>query len=198
MKKKLIMLMVICCIGLIGCGSANESSNDLEKQVVELKEENKTLKTENEKLKQSIDFANDLVGITEEENESDTPINNTTKSDDKVEYIRNFLSLESANVKICEGYSGKEAGIENISIKNNGNKSIEKLTVTVYFQDENGKDIAEDSFLVIGDRYENTGILKANYSWKMETNKYYAMKNLSDEIDITRNRVEISEIEFGE
>ena len=81
------------------------------------------------------------------------------------------------------------------SIKNNGEKNISELIITVYFQDNEGKDIAEDSFQLIGGLWGGD-TLKANYSWKMETDKFYPIENLSDEVDITKNRVEITDISF--
>lgn len=38
--------------------------------------------------------------------------------------------------------------------------------------------------------------LKANYSWKMESNSYYEFENLADEVDISRNSVVITSIRF--
>lgn len=113
----------------------------------------------------------------------------------KEDYIKDFLLIESATVTMCEGYNGKEPGLRKITIKNNGDKNVGELIVTVFFQDENGKDIAEDSIMLIGG-YFGGSTLKANYSWKMENDKYYGFKNLSDEVDINRNRVEITEISF--
>lgn len=123
--------------------------------------------------------------------ESTTISNVSTKND----YIKDFLSIESATVTMCEGYNGKEPGLMNVAIKNNGEKNVQELTVTVFFQDESGKDIAEDSIMLIGG-YFGGNTLKANYSWKMENDEYYAFKNLSNEVDINRNRIEITEISF--
>ena len=67
--------------------------------------------------------------------------------------------------------------------------------VTVYFQDESGKNIAEDSFLIIGG-FWGGDTLKANYSWKMENDKFFEFKNLASEVDISRNSIKITEIKF--
>lgn len=112
------------------------------------------------------------------------------------EYIENYLELNDYKVDMCQSYSGTFPGLENVSIKNNGDKDLRKVTVTVYFQDAQGKNIAENSFTVIGSLFSSS-LLKANYSWKMEPDKFYEIKNLADEVDISRYTVEITDIEFN-
>lgn len=112
-------------------------------------------------------------------------------------YIKESLSLDSAKVSMCEGYLGSDVGLSQVSIKNNGDKNVEEMVVTVYFQDENGENIAEASFMVIGG-YMGGDTLKANYSWKLEDDKYYAIDNLASEVNITKYYVEISDITFAE
>lgn len=111
------------------------------------------------------------------------------------EYIDQYIEVTNYYVGMQTGYRGKEPGISDVSIKNNGDKNISELTLTVYFQDANGKNIAEDSFMFIGG-YWGGDTLKANYSWKMESNRYYEFKNLADEVDISRNNVKVTEIKF--
>lgn len=111
------------------------------------------------------------------------------------EYTDQYIEITNYHVGMQSGYRGKEPGISDISIKNNGDKNIAQLTITVYFQDENGKNIAEDSFMIIGSLFGGD-TLKANYSWKMENNKYYEFSNLADEVDISRNTVKVTEIKF--
>lgn len=119
---------------------------------------------------------------------------NSVESEEE-KYVREYLSLMDYKVGIFEGYLGKAPGIMNIAIKNNGNRNLSNVTVTVYFQDASGRDIAEDSFMVIGS-WENAEGLKANYSWKMPSDKFYEIENLADEVDVSRHRVEITKIEF--
>ncbi len=116
---------------------------------------------------------------------------------DEEQYIKEFITVEGYKVGIFEGYRGSEEGIANVQVKNNGEKNIGRLTVTVFFQDENGKNIAENSIMVIGSLFGGD-TLKANYSWKMEKDTYYKFENLADEVDISRNYVEVTKIEFEE
>ena len=113
----------------------------------------------------------------------------------EIEYIDQYIEITNYHVGMQSGYRGKEPGISDVAIKNNGDKNINELTITVYFQDETGKDIAEDSFMLIGG-FWGGDTLKANYSWKMESNKYYEFSNLADEVDISQNTVKVTEIKF--
>lgn len=122
------------------------------------------------------------------------PIASEKKSQEEI-YIEQYLDI-TANVGMNSSYHGTVPGISNISIKNNGDRDIEELKVTVYFQDESGKNIAEDTFLVIGG-YFGGDTLKANYSWKMESNKFYEFEHLANEVDVSRHTVEITSIKFG-
>ena len=117
-----------------------------------------------------------------------------TMSEEEI-YIRDYISLDNYKVSMCTGYAGTVPGLSHLSLKNKGNKDIKELTVTVYFQDSRGRNVAEDSFMVIGGFFGGD-TLKANYSWKMEDDKFYEIENLADEVDISRHTVVISDIEF--
>lgn len=121
-------------------------------------------------------------------------IESNTVSEEE-QYIQEYLDLVNYSVGMKKGYSGTVPGIDSISVKNNGTRDISSLYITVYFQDESGKNIAEDTILLIGGLFDNA-LLKANYSWKMENGRFYELENLADEVDINRHTVEISEISF--
>ena len=145
-----------------------------------------------ENVPDNIDLNRVVVSINEAQlSNVDTSIHRTPEE----EYIDQYIEVTNYNVGMHTGYRGKEPGISDVSIKNIGDKNISELTLTVYFQDENGKNIAEDSFMFIGG-YGGGDTLKANYSWKMESNRYYEFKNLADEVDISRNNVKVTEIKF--
>lgn len=120
-----------------------------------------------------------------------------SKISEEEQYIKDYINIDNYKIAVYEGYSGNEPGISNIQLKNNGDKNIDELSVTVFFQDENGKNIAENSILIIGGLF-NSDPLKANYSWKMENDKYYKFENLADEVDISKNYVEVTKIKFEE
>lgn len=145
-----------------------------------------------ENIPDNVDLNRIIVSITDAEL-SDVKISSQKTPEE--EYIEQYVEITNYHIGMHSGYRGKEPGISDISIKNNGDKDITELTITVYFQDENGKNIAEDSFMIIGGLFGGD-TLKMNYSWRMENNRYYEFKNLADEVDISRNSVKVTEIKF--
>lgn len=145
-----------------------------------------------ENIPDNIDLNRVVVSI------NDAELSNVKSPSQKTEedkYIEQYVEITNYYIGMKSGYRGKEPGISDIAIKNNGDKTIAELTITVYFQDETGKNIAEDSFIIIGG-YWGGDVLKANYSWKMENDRYYSFDNLADEVDISRNSVKVTEIKF--
>ena len=115
-----------------------------------------------------------------------------------VDYINNNLVLESASVEEFDTYyNTKEWGLSNIKVKNNGDKSITKMTITIYFKDNDGNTIGENNINIgISDIYNTISALKPNYEWSSETDKYYQLKNLSDTINPTQNEIKITKVTF--
>lgn len=160
---------------------------------------NYSWKMENDKFFEIEDLSKEInltkVNVSITEVTLQNTKNDTIVQSDEDKYIKEYLTLTNAKVSICESYDGKHPGLSRVSVKNNGIKNIEELTVTVYFQDASGKNIAEDSFLVIGSLFGGD-TLKANYSWKMESDKFFEIENLADDVEIARYKVEISQIVF--
>lgn len=119
-------------------------------------------------------------------------------SQDVIDYINNNLVLENAIVDEFDTYyNTKVWGLSEIKVKNNGNKSITQLTVTVYFKDESGNTIGENNINIgISDVYNTVSALKPNYEWASEEDHYYELKNLSDNINPTRNEIKITSVKF--
>lgn len=143
-------------------------------------------KTEQEKklaeVKETVDSLKHLT--PDSFNNSNNGI--TSKADTEIQdYINNYVVLENATVS----KERNDMALKNIKIKNNGEKIITKLEITVYFQDEEGKDIAEDSVGI----FET---LKPNYSWQLDKNTYYPLNNIPDEASEERARIVITKVEF--
>lgn len=139
---------------------------------------------ENVQLKiRNLKFGNSIYGPSEIEEQK---------------YINEYLEIKSYEIKEYRDILGDVVpGIGNISLKNKGNRDISELTITVYFQDVDGKNIAEDVFLIIGGiHFTNT--LKANYFWKLDDDIFYEFKNLTSEVNLNRHRVKITEIKFAD
>lgn len=93
------------------------------------------------------------------------------KKDLGATYIKEFLSLK--DVKVFNGYgqfdvpgySDTKKAVKG-NIKNNGDKSIAVLEITIYFLDSNEKRVGEKSFTVVSTEslMNATSALKPNYS----------------------------------
>lgn len=123
---------------------------------------------------------------------------NNSTSQEVIDYINNSLILENAVVDEFDTYyNTKVWGLSEVKVKNNGDKSITQLTITVYFKDDNGNTIGENNINIgIADIYNTVSALKPNYEWSSEKDHYYELKNLSDNINPARNEIKITNIKF--
>ncbi|MGM9878581.1 MAG: hypothetical protein ACI31R_00920 [Bacilli bacterium] len=138
------------------------------------------------------------VSLDTEDVSNNTSTSNGASLNEEEIYITKYLNLKSYKIQKYTKYDySKVPGIGDIEIKNTGNKNVSKLTITAYFQDETGRDIAEEDFLIIGG-WDYNGVLKANYSWKMEKDTFYEFENLTNDVNLSKNKVKITEIEFDE
>ena len=171
----LVIIIIIMAIGYIFVGKTKEISST-EKQT-----KNETVTNLNSNLNNGIS--------NNGENSS---------NQDMIDYINNNLVLESATVDEFDTYyDTKEWGLSNIKVKNNGDKSITKMTITVYFKDNDGNTIGENNINIgIADIYNTVSALKPNYEWSTDADRYYELKNLSDSIVPTRNEIKITKVTF--
>jgi len=174
----LVIIIIIMAIGYIFIGKSNKTEN----------QNNKSSINNNET---SIDTNNNLNNGISNDGEN-------SSNQDMINYINNNLVLESATVDEFDTYyNTKEWGLSNIKVKNNGDKSITKMTITVYFKDNDGNTIGENNINIgIADIYNTVSALKPNYEWSTDADRYYELKNLSDSIVPTRNEIKITKVTF--
>ena len=104
-------------------------------------------------------------------------------SAEKQNYIDNYLKLFEIEAKFINTWSDeKKPGIR-FSIKNIGDQTLKKVEVIVYFLDKNKKPFFEEKFYPIHvlsteDTHE---LLKPNYTYRKDKNRYYSVDNLGDE-----------------
>jgi hypothetical protein len=132
----------------------------------------------------------------------------TTGADDnkpsaeEVAYIRNNLRLYDVTAKYYESIlDGNIPGVD-FKIKNNGNRTLNRVKVRVVFQDSEGKPIAEEEYnpvLVIEGGYsmDDNKPLRPNYIWQNEPDKFYSAKSVPSEWQEGKVTATISDIEFA-
>ena len=112
------------------------------------------------------------------------------------DYINNKIDL-SYKIKNYESYSGTEPGIGNVAITNNGDKAIKSITIRIDFNDNNGKSIYGTDMSFSETDFEKATI-NAGETWKMDEGIFYPFDKIGTDIDITRYKVKITDIEFEE
>lgn len=112
---------------------------------------------------------------------------------DKVE-ITEFLA------KRIDTYSDKDIPAIRISLKNTGDRSLDKVKVVVYFKDKGGNTIfEEDYFPVLVSKYSFGGDnkpLKPGYVKEMEKGKYYTLKSALSTWEEGKAIAKVVDIEF--
>lgn len=84
-------------------------------------------------------------------------------------------------------------------IKNDGDKTLTKVEVTVYFKDSSNNIIAEEDYhpvLVSTYSFGDNKPLKPHYIWQMESGKFYKAKSVPSEWQEGNAVAKITDIEF--
>ncbi|MGI9271756.1 MAG: hypothetical protein ACR2QT_08280 [Woeseiaceae bacterium] len=151
----------------------------------------------------SAGLTNAFGGTSEVDSEKSERKTKTTASEtdpDTAAYIANGLELYEVSSGLKKTYSGTVPGV-NFKIKNVGDRSLDRVEVTVYFKDANGNTIAEEDYHpVLVSEYSRSGNntpLKPGYIWQMENNKFYTAKQVPSEWKEGSINAAITEIRFS-
>lgn len=120
---------------------------------------------------------------------------------EKMAYI-DQIEITEFTAKRIDTYTNKGIPAVRIGLKNNGDKSLDKVKVVVYFHDGNGKTIFEKEYLpILVSKFSFSGDnkpLKPGYVKEMEKNRYYTLKsNLSEWVE-GQATIKIVDIAFSE
>jgi hypothetical protein len=121
-------------------------------------------------------------------------------SADEAAYIKQNLRLYDFRAKYFESMlDGRVPGID-FKIQNNGNRTLNKVTVRVVFFDASGNPISEEDYnpVIVSDYAigDNTP-LRPHYIWQQESDKFYEAKNVPSEWAEGKASATITDIEFG-
>ena len=82
-------------------------------------------------------------------------------------------------------------------LKNNGDRTLNRVKVICYFPDDSSSRIAEEDFYPVSVSDFSIGDnkpLKPGYVWTMEKNKFYAAESVPDEWKEGAIEIEITEV----
>ncbi len=181
-----------------------ETSDRLEKDKVEKLTSEAIKMLDSKQFIKAIDKYGELAKIESGVEEATKGIAETQLKmkafEEMISYIDKVKITEFTAERI-DTYSGKDTPAVRISLKNNGDRSLSRVTVMVYFQDKTGNTIYEEDFTpVVVSKYSmtNNKPLKPGYVREMEKGKYYTIKSPLSEWDEGKATIKITEIEFLE
>ena len=111
------------------------------------------------------------------------------------------IELYDLKAKYYKTYLDKHVPGVEFKIRNKGNRVLNKVEVTVYFDDEGGNTIAEESYtpvLVSKYSFRDNKPLKPNYVWQQERGKFYKADSVPSEWKEGAVAAKITDIEFAE
>lgn len=173
------------------------------KKVKALKNEAQELLDSN-KFKEAIAKYKALSEISSGVEAAETGIEKTTKAmnefTEKMNYI-DKVTITEFSAKRIDTYIKKSVPAVRISLKNNGDRSLDKVKVVVYFQDKNGNTIfEEDYYPVLVSKYSfgnDNKPLKSGYVKEMEKGKYYTLDSaLTDWVE-GKSVAKVVDVEFS-
>lgn len=129
------------------------------------------------------------------------PVDAATPNDaEKTAYIRDHLKVYDLDARYYDSMlDGRVPGVE-FKIKNNGSRTLNKVTVRVVFYDAEDKPIAEEEYypvLVTSSGIGDNTPLRPNYIWQQEQGQFYSAKSVPSEWKTGKATATITEIEFG-
>lgn len=116
--------------------------------------------------------------------------------EEKQAYI-DFIDLYDLQAKYYDTFlDGRVPGIT-FKLKNNGDRTLKNVEVTVYFKGVDGEIIFEEDFFPISEySFDNNKPLKPNYVWSIGSGKFYKAEKVPSEWKPGSVSAKITDIEF--
>jgi hypothetical protein len=164
----------------------------------ELRKSDSTLEAAIEKYKQVLELDSNMIiaihGIKDTEQE-------IREYEQKQAYIKN-VSLYDLEAKFYTTFSKTKVPGVKFKIKNNGDRLLREVEVTVYFKNASGTVIAEERYRpVLAMKKSYSGdqvILKKNYIWQMEEGNFYKAEGVPTEWQEGAVEAKVTNIKFAE
>ena len=121
-----------------------------------------------------------------------------TAVQEKIDYFSNVVVYDFSSKYYQQYFSGKVPGVV-FKIKNNGDRELKKIQLTVYFKDNMDKVIHEDIFTPISEFswQNNSQLLKPNRIWQLEEGYYLKAENVPSEWKEGSAYIMVTDIEFN-
>ena len=137
-------------------------------------------------------------GVEEAEKGIDKANSKMKEFTEKTNYISKIKVTEFISTRI-DTYTKKNMAAVRMGFKNTGDRSLDKIKVTVFFQDKEGKNIHEEDYTpVLVSKYGRGKPLKPGYSYEMEENTYKTTKSPLSEWEKGKATIKSIDIEFSD
>ncbi len=116
-------------------------------------------------------------------------------------YIDEYVELYDLSARYIDTYSSENVPGVQFKLRNNGDRTLDRVEVVVYFKDSNGNIITEEDFLPVAANVvfsENNTPLRPGYIWQMESGKFYTADRVPSEWMEGSIEAEVREITFAE
>lgn len=140
------------------------------------------------------EFARDEIAA-EEDVESDEQESRDAEERDYVRTMR--LVLYDITADHMDSVFGEQTPGVLFKLRNNGDRSIDLVKVTMYFKDAAGKTIAEEDFYPV-DVSNGDKPLKPGYIWQMERDRFYHASSVPTEWHEGSVVAKIAELHFSD
>lgn len=170
-----------------------------EAKMKELTEKADSLKKDG-KFEAALEIYNEIIkldSLNENALQNIKEINKEIKKlQEKREYMKK-ISIYDFSAKYYESFlEGKVPGIV-FKVKNNGDRELSLIEVTIYFKDEANVVIYESKFRPINKNgFWDNSTLKPNHIWQPERNTFYKSTSVPSEWQEGNADIEITDIEF--
>jgi hypothetical protein len=115
------------------------------------------------------------------------------------EYLQNYVEITEFTTRRIDTYRRDNAPAIRVAARNNGDRTINELTVTVYLKDADGKRIHEEKIFLATDNpyiYDKPP-LKPGYVFEMEADHYRIVKQPLNAWKTGSAEYEVTEIELA-
>ena len=119
----------------------------------------------------------------------------------KAAYIDEYVELYDLSAKYIDTFTDKHVPGVQFKLRNNGERSLDRVEVTVYFKDENGNIITEENFPSVSvNRYSSDNKpLRPGYIWQMGSgSSYHTVEQVPSEWKEGSIEISITDIRFTE
>ena len=117
---------------------------------------------------------------------------------EKIAYFPKVKVYDTIAKYYNSGWSGIKPYID-FKVKNNGDKELSEVEITVYFKDKNGNVIHEEKYTPInnGGFFSDSGTLKSGRIWQQDEYSYYSSDSLPSEWQEESADFVVTNIEFN-